>query len=314
MVADGVDEALGRVADAAERIAQAVDPGCRLLGVAPLEGGASTHVLLLDVERADGAHVRRVVRRHGAANLERDPDTAANEFRLLRFLRERGVPVPEALHLDTSCRLLPTPYLVLDFVEGSTDIAPAQLDGAVDVMADHLLRMHAIGAEDADVAFVLDQARLLAWWLAHPPEQLDASLDEGLIRGALTASWPWPSSGPSVLLHGDFWPRNVLWRDGHLAAILDWEDAARGDPLADLAITRLELLWAFGTEAAERFTRRYLAASSVDPATLPLWDLAAALRPAGRLSEWADGDAQREAAMRRAHAAFTADALARAGF
>jgi aminoglycoside phosphotransferase (APT) family kinase protein len=38
-----------------------------------------------------------------------------------------------------------------------------------------------------------------------------------------------------VLLHGDFWPGNALWRDGALVAILDWEDAAIGDPLADVA-------------------------------------------------------------------------------
>lgn len=300
--------------EVAERIARTVDPGCRLLALAPLSGGASSQVVALDVERANGERARRVVRRHGAGNLDRDPDTAAHEFQLLRVLRERGVPVPAPLHLDASGDVLPTPFLVLDFVEGTTEITEADLDGALDAMADHLLRVHAIRSDDDAVSFVLDHARLVTWWLAHPPERLDASLEEGVIREALTASWPWPRSGRPVLQHGDYWPRNLLWSCGRLVAILDWEDAARGDPLADLAITRLELVWAFGHEAAERFTRRYLASAPVDPATLPLWDLAAALRPAGRLTEWADGDPEREAAMRPAHAAFTANALARAGF
>ena len=26
-----------------------------------------------------------------------------------------------------------------------------------------------------------------------------------------------------VLLHGDFWPGNILWRDGRLVAVIDWE-------------------------------------------------------------------------------------------
>jgi aminoglycoside phosphotransferase (APT) family kinase protein len=34
----------------------------------------------------------------------------------------------------------------------------------------------------------------------------------------------------------------VLWRDGRIVAVIDWEDAQVGDPLADLANTRLELL------------------------------------------------------------------------
>jgi aminoglycoside phosphotransferase (APT) family kinase protein len=35
------------------------------------------------------------------------------------------------------------------------------------------------------------------------------------------------------LLHGDYWPDNTLWRDGRLVCVIDWEDAALGDPLAD---------------------------------------------------------------------------------
>jgi aminoglycoside phosphotransferase (APT) family kinase protein len=37
------------------------------------------------------------------------------------------------------------------------------------------------------------------------------------------------------VLHGDYWPGNVLWRDGRLVGVIGWEEAAFGDPLADLA-------------------------------------------------------------------------------
>jgi len=39
--------------------------------------------------------------------------------------------------------------------------------------------------------------------------------------------------------------------------VIDWEDAAIGDPLADIACCRLELRYKFGQEAAQRFTRAY---------------------------------------------------------
>lgn len=45
-----------------------------------------------------------------------------------------------------------------------------------------------------------------------------------------------------------------MWRDGQLAAVIDWEDAQLGDPLADVANARLEILWAFGIEAMLRFS------------------------------------------------------------
>ena len=65
--------------------------------------------------------------------------------------------------------------------------------------------------------------------------------------------WPLSQQNRSVLLHGDFWPGNILWRDGQIVGVIDWEDAAFGDPLADIANTRLELLWAFGVEAMRQF-------------------------------------------------------------
>jgi aminoglycoside phosphotransferase (APT) family kinase protein len=93
--------------------------------------------------------------------------------------------------------------------------------------------------------------------LRERPVTVDESLDEGRIRDALEAVWPLPQRNPSALLHGDFWPGNTLWRDGQLMAIIDWEDAQFGDPLADVANSRLEILWAFGIDVMQRFTHQY---------------------------------------------------------
>jgi len=81
------------------------------------------------------------------------------------------------------------------------------------------------------------------------------------------------------VLHGDCWPGNLLWRDGRLAGVIDWEEAAFGDPMADLANIRLEIARQFGTAAmgmltAEYRTRRHAAGT----ATLPAWNLCAAVR------------------------------------
>jgi aminoglycoside phosphotransferase (APT) family kinase protein len=113
-----------------------------------------------------------------------------------------------------------------------------------------------------------------------------------------------------VILHGDYWPGNVLWRDGELVGVVDWEDALFGDPLADLGITRLEIGWSAGFAAMELFTRQYRALRpALDVTALPLWDLRAALRASDfRMDTWGLA-ADRLAAARAAHREFTERAL-----
>jgi aminoglycoside phosphotransferase (APT) family kinase protein len=51
-------------------------------------------------------------------------------------------------------------------------------------------------------------------------------------EAALEASW----SGPSVWVHGDVAPGNLLLRDGRLGSVIDFGCCAVGDPACDLAI------------------------------------------------------------------------------
>jgi aminoglycoside phosphotransferase (APT) family kinase protein len=114
---------------------------------------------------------------------------------------------------------------------------------------------------------------------------------------------------PSSLLHGDYWLGNILWKDEELIAIIDWEDAMLGDPLADLAISRLEILWALGYEAMESFTTQYqVIMSEMDYSNLAYWDLWAALRPIANFSDWAEDAATRKL-WRERHQLFSTQAL-----
>ena len=45
---------------------------------------------------------------------------------------------------------------------------------------------------------------------------------------------PAPLSGPPALVHGDTKLSNLMWQDGRISAVLDWEMALNGEPLADL--------------------------------------------------------------------------------
>lgn len=103
-------------------------------------------------------------------------------------------------------------------------------------------------------------------------------MDEARSRELLATAWPLPARNPPALLHGDYWPGNILWRGARLAAVIDWEDAALGDPLSDLAVSRLDILWIYGREAFDSFTQHYQSLMPLDYTDLPYWDLYAALR------------------------------------
>jgi hypothetical protein len=70
-------------------------------------------------------------------------------------------------------------------------------------------------------------------------------------------------------------------------AIIDWEECATGEPLFDLALARLDLLWVLGHAAVADFTRIYQSLTGVNLLNLPYWDLAVSLRPTAGIEDWA---------------------------
>lgn len=288
-----------------EQLARRIDPAGRLLYVRNLDGGVSAEVTVFEIERSDGTTTRLLARRHGDRDLARNPDLARDEFRLLKILHARGLATPKPYLVDASCTIFSTPVLVIEFVDGETDFNPGDLHDALFQMATQLAKIHAV-PDSPDLAFLPRSGK----GVGDPPEVLDESMNEGRIREALESAWPESQSNDSVLLHGDFWPGNILWRDGRLVAVIDWEDACVGDPLVDLGNTRLETLWAFGLDAMRELTDLYRSMTAIDLTNLAYWDLIAALRPCGQLAGWGL-DAAAETRMKKQHAAFVDEALAR---
>jgi len=292
-----------------EQVIQQIEPGAKLLRAWDLEGGVSAQVTALEIEKSDGSIQKLLARRHGHTDRSRNPHIAQNEFKLLRQLKAAGLPVPAPyIALDVFRGM---PLLITEFMEGRVLESMEKVPDAMLQLADRMSDIHQVDCEQHALHFLPKQTDWCATKLNIRPQRMDDSLSEGRIRDALESVWPLPQANQDVLLHGDFWPGNVMWDDGCISGIIDWEDAAIGDPLFDLANTRLELLWASGTDAVEMFTQRY---QTLNPhlyySRLPVWDLFAALKPASRLSDWGlEPDIERQ--MRERHGWFTEQALAR---
>lgn len=261
-------------------IAQRVIPGATLLQHRCLKGGVSATVYVLEVSSAAGIQ-RLVVRRHGAAAWKPLADDVTQaEFQLLGALHDAGLPVPRPLLLDVSAELLPSPFFVMNMVEGTADIAEASLDSALRQMATFLARVH---------VFDVDALCLPELPMREDPVQgalayLPSTAESDHVRECVSSYQVHPSR--RALLHGDFWPGNVLWAGARLAAVIDWEDAAIGPAVSDVACCRAELNVLFDESAACSFTDYYVAATADSLHDLALWDVYVSSAALATLHSW----------------------------
>ena len=256
----------------------------------------SRRTTLLQISAADGLTRELVLQTHGKRDRQRNPHIARDEFRLLRALQKSRLPTAQPLHLETAHQ---PPFFILTRLPGAPrSTAKAQ------ALAETLQAIHALNWRRLGLHFLPQVAALLA-------RDLGAETSDPLsIRAALRAALPKLVLNPPALLHGDFWLGNLLWADGQLSGIIDWEDAMLGDPLADLGKSRLELLWSLGEATMTRYTAAYLARSpALVTSALPFWDLWGALRLA-HFPEFA-ADKQPVARMRRQYQRFCEAALRR---
>jgi len=285
----------------ADQLVREFRPDLRLVRVWPMAGAVSFKVAGIEVEGAGGVRCTLVLRQYGAANLEAVPRIADNEYRLLKLLSAAGLPVPRPVLVD-SC-------LLMEFIGGERVHKPADLSAFTRQLAAALAAVHDCCIARADVPFLPDVGDYRLEELGTGQHIIDGVVPETAIRKVLQANWPPPQVSEPVVLHGDYWPGNVLWRDGRLV-VVDWEEAAFGDAIADLANIRLEIVWHFGTAAMNMLTGEYLARRpAAGTATLPVWDLRTALRACEFPLEKLPLPADEIASMRHAHRDFAVAAM-----
>lgn len=264
-------------------------PGAKITSIARHAGGVSANVHRLDLTLADGRTTSVVLRSHRPAH---SSHSAELEFRLLQALHGSRVPVPEPLLVDVSGEVLADPFLIMEFVDGNTAIPAGQENQFIERMADVLSSIHALPtAALPKLPTRNDPLPEILDYLPDGPEWAELGTH---LRSLTDTAYV----GPPKLLHGDFWPENLLWRNDAIAAVLDWEDAAHGDPLSDVACCLLELRYKFGESSKQRFTQAYARHQAVDLERLTLWQVYVAAAAQRFMGQW--GLAPRlEAHMRR---------------
>lgn len=280
-----------------QRSVRAIDPRWRLLSIRALSGRASA----LHVAAGSETETRLILLTHSQHDRKRDPHIARHEFQLLKVLKETGLPTPEALFL---CETHQPPFLITTFVAGAAKLDATQIDAYCRLFAAGLYAIHSISISRCDLSFL---PKIDAAAIGEPSPRAGGRRE---LHQVILRAMPQAEHNAPALLHGDFWPGNLLWNGDELAAIIDWEDAMLGDPLADLGKSRLEILWALGPEAMNLYSAHYLALNhKLNTSALPFWDLWGA----SRLSHYPSFAPAPEAIprMRAQYDNFVADAIGR---
>ncbi len=280
-----------------QRIIQKIDRRWHLQGIDALTGRAS----LLRVSAGAKPRLRLILLTHSQHDRERNPQIARQEFQLLTTLKAAGLPVADALYLSETHQ---PPFLITSYVEGSSHVKVDQAEAFCRQLAASLFNIHSVNLRQYDLSYLprIDQV------ISGGPDPL--AVGQRNIHRAMQRAAPLVELNPPALLHGDFWLHNLLWIGEELAAIIDWEDAMLGDPLADLGKSRLEILWALGPVAMKVYTRHYLALNPMlNGAALPFWDLWGASRLSHFPSFAPKPENTRQ--MRAQYEAFVADAIRR---
>jgi aminoglycoside 3'-phosphotransferase-2 len=133
-------------------------------------------------------------------------------------------------------------FLLQSCIEGypRTDAQLNNSDGMVAV-ARLLGTIHEHRFTQFDYSDILDRQLRLAernmQYALLDPEEFEECGSPASTLGRLKQSKP--TVGEVVLLHGDYRPKNILWKESYISGIIDWGLAMPGDTHYDLAI----MLW-----------------------------------------------------------------------
>jgi aminoglycoside phosphotransferase (APT) family kinase protein len=231
------------VLDPVEALLDELAIGAGPVTATPLGDGHSnvTYLLTRDTERV-------VLRRPPRPPYAESAHDVLREARLLELLHAAGLRVPRVLTTVQDTDQLGVPFVVMEHVAGHaiSRTVPPELDEPLehariaDELIDALIELHAVDVSSGPLA----QIGKPSGYLERQLRRFSAIWSEIATRSIpdLDAVTAWltehrPQSSETTLVHGDYRLGNVLFAPdapARLTAILDWEMATLGDPLADL--------------------------------------------------------------------------------
>lgn len=189
-----------------------------------------------------------VLRRPPPPPLPVGANDVLREARLLTALWGTGVAVPHVAAVGQAGDVFDVPFYVMEHIDGIviTGSAPeifASPEAARELgeaFVDGLIELHRV---DPVAVGLADFGRPEGFNARHLKRIAGIATVDGAVRPEFAEVYDWlaanvPAETGATIIHNDFRLGNVMWRHQRpatLAAVLDWELAALGDPVMDFA-------------------------------------------------------------------------------
>ena len=173
------------------------------------------------------------------------------EYRLLSTLHPLGFPVPRPLALCSDADVIGAIFYVMELAKGRPyangalpEFDPATRRRMYDQLIETLADLHAIDPEAAELGDFgkpgnYFERQVARWTRQYRDSQTDYLPEMERLIAFLPETLPEQSR--TSIVHGDYRIDNVVFDgDGTLTAVLDWELATLGDPVADFSYLAMQ--------------------------------------------------------------------------
>jgi aminoglycoside phosphotransferase (APT) family kinase protein len=224
-----------------------IDGGATAQDVQLLSGGSSNLTY-----RVVSPSRSWVVRRPPLGHVLPTAHDMSREHRILSALRDTGVPVPQTIAFGDDLDVFGCPFYVMGYCEGvilnatrpeAFATSAAERARLSRTFIETLAKLHSVDYEAIGLGdFGRPQGyleRQVGRWVQQWERSRTRELSEvdELVRRMQAAV---PHETSSSIVHGDYRLANMVFDaadPGRIVALLDWEMATLGDPLADLGYT-----------------------------------------------------------------------------
>jgi aminoglycoside phosphotransferase (APT) family kinase protein len=251
MTADGTVPGIESVSRLARWLtANGVPAAGRLPSVHLITGGKSNLTYRLEFP-APAEPSTYVLRRPPLGHVLPTAHDMSREYRLISALHGTSIPVAAPVAFCSDPEVIGAPFYVMEYVDGlavrtteqADELGPDQARLISEGLAEMLAAIHELDVAAAGLGDFGRPDGYLRRQLSRWQRQWELSVTQEVpgyndLVARLEAGLPEHSEG--TLVHGDFRLDNVLIVPGaqpRIAAVVDWEMATLGDPLADLALT-----------------------------------------------------------------------------
>jgi len=266
-----------------------IAPGSHLQSVGLLAGSFSNHTHLVEASLPGGEPLNLVVRRYQEYGGYDRGEKARREFKAFELIHAHGIPGPEALLLDDTGEILGVPGIVTRLVPGALRLdAPDEPLAWARSLAVMLAKIHGIPLDEQARSFLLEANGEATWFLGgeSAPKFMQKFPGGARLWQAIHERYRYLQPATPALVHLDYWVGNVLWEAGEISAVLDWEEAACGDPVIDVAYARMNMYLMGLPGAADEFLHAYERETGKPVENLGIWEMAAAARPMDAPEAW----------------------------